>query len=403
MASHNQQRIASAESRPASSMHRSRRRYFVAVIFLLQVGAAFALWGGYVAYRSSVVYQYLKRNERGLMGKVARVDSDLGYAIVPNSLGAMTFPIGDNLPVEHDENGFRIPVGASTEALPVRPVIMALGCSCTYGETIPAEQAFPFLVGRGLGGSVRNAGVFGYGLAQMLILARRLIPVYKPDYLLVQYSPWLGRRARTPFAPSYFGRVPVPYFGEQGGITLHAPLFSTMLFDLPIDKYRGTPPGIQDAASFFWKVGLPLAVHDHFHMAVAGAKSYSGRSPKPARPESNVEQFVYSQIGKTAREHGARMVVVIVPSNTTPPSILRETFPSDVIVVDPHPALLSRLPTKDDATYHKYYCSWRGSPPRMVDLHPNASAHRLIADEILSSLRRPNRTTDLEGAGEGPF
>ena len=46
------------------------------------------------------------------------------------------------------------------------------------------------VVAQGLGGTVLNAGKCAYGLSQMLILARRLIPRYRPDYVLVQFSPW---------------------------------------------------------------------------------------------------------------------------------------------------------------------------------------------------------------------
>jgi hypothetical protein len=55
-------------------------------------------------------------------------------------------------------------------------------------------------------------GVSSYGLSEMMVLAKRLVPIQKPDYLLVPYSPWLVGRAQSPFAPTYFGSVVTPYF-----------------------------------------------------------------------------------------------------------------------------------------------------------------------------------------------
>jgi hypothetical protein len=74
--------------------------------------------------------------------------------------------------------------------------VLALGCSFTYGAATNAENTYPYLVGQRLAGTTRNAGVSSYGLSQMMILAKRLVPAYKPDYLLVQYSPWLVDRSK---------------------------------------------------------------------------------------------------------------------------------------------------------------------------------------------------------------
>ena len=35
-------------------------------------------------------------------------------------------------------------------------------------------------------------------------------------------------------------------------------------------------------------------------------------------------------------------------------------------------------------TYGKEYGHWRGSPPELVDAHPNEKAHAILAQEILS-------------------
>ena len=59
--------------------------------------------------------------------------------------------------------------------------VLSLGDSITYGYGCRAEEAFGYLVARALGGTVLNAGQSGAGLAQMVLLARELIPAYRPD------------------------------------------------------------------------------------------------------------------------------------------------------------------------------------------------------------------------------
>jgi hypothetical protein len=60
-----------------------------------------------------------------------------------------------------------------------------------------------------------NAGISSYGLAHMLILAKKLIPRYKPDYVIVQYSPWLVARSVNIYGPIDVFLLPTPYFAAK--------------------------------------------------------------------------------------------------------------------------------------------------------------------------------------------
>src|SRR5215470_8398141 len=188
---------------------RKQRIVFRLIVLLIPIVATSTLYFVYTARRTHALYFYVKTNQRGWRGLVYRWDAELGFAPIANSVGAETFPTGDEIPARFDQDGFRIPLDdAKNTTRGQHPSVLTLGCSFTYGAAARAEDTYPYLVGQNLGGSAHNAAVSSYGLSQMLILARRLVPAQKPDYLLVQYSPWLVSRALDPFAPTYFGKLP---------------------------------------------------------------------------------------------------------------------------------------------------------------------------------------------------
>ncbi len=56
------------------------------------------------------------------------------------------------------------------------------------------------------------------------------------------------------------------------------------------------------------------------------------------------------------------------------------------VIVNTEPALLKALPVKTKAVYDLTYRTYRGNPPVLIDAHPNARAHRIMADEIVKAL-----------------
>ena len=75
-------------------------------------------------------------------------------------------------------------------------------------------------------------------------------------------------------------------------------------------------------------------------------------------------------------------------------------FPSNAIIVDGHGALLKRLPIVNHENYKKNYAIWRGSPPKIVDTHPNERAHQIIAEEIVSKIQSSEEKNWDDGIAE---
>jgi hypothetical protein len=376
-------------NRQAKPLSRKKRIVFRLIVLLIPVIAFAFLYLGFTAYRTRSLYQYVKSNQRGWRGKTVKPDAELGFAPIANSRGAEVFPIGEDVPARFDNDGFRVPLDdGNNPTSGLHPFVLTLGCSFTYGAAARAEDTYPYLIGQNLAGTTRNAGVSSYGLSQMLILAKRLVPTQRPDYLLVQYSPWLVERAQNPFAPTYFGKMPTPYFfARQSDFELEPPVFQTKIFDLSIDQYRHTPASFTGQMSFLWNVGLPLFVHDDFNMGRYFVNRLLGRVPEPASDQDRVIKYVYGEIGNLARQRGARLVIVVLGNDVNRVQIHSDWFPADAIVVNAQDSLLEHLPIANQENYEKAYAFWRGSPPKIVDNHPNENAHRLIADAVTRKIR----------------
>ncbi len=77
------------------------------------------------------------------------------------------------------------------------------------------------------------------------------------------------------------------------------------------------------------------------------------------------------------------MIIVMLDKGIPP--IPRDSLDSvsGVTVIDAYANLASRLPSYNNRAFLRAYAHWRGDPPMLVDDHPNAEAHRLVAEMIL--------------------
>lgn len=391
---------AGQQSRLGATLINGRRTVVMYVFTFLGMAAIVTtMLLAYVVFvRALPLYNYLKDGDengkrwRGL--GIHQADSELGFKPIPGAQGVQLLPPGREIrgreiPVCFDQNGFRVPVSEWNDpptAGDQRPIVLTLGCSCTFGAATLAEETYPYLVGKLLGGTTKNAGVSGAGLSQMLLLARKLVPTIKPDYLIVQYSPWLAERARDPFAPTMFGRIPHPYFYGEAEPALHPPVFRVKVLDLPWDRYQTTPKSVADFISFLWNAALPLAIHDGTNMLVFYIKRLIGAVPAPTKDSGKVEKLVYHEIAEVGKANGVKLILVVLGVGADPVKVPAD-IGSDYLIVDANTTLIMRLPSPDREHWIKQYAHWGGDPPRAVDFHPNPEAHRIIAEEIVSKIK----------------
>lgn len=317
-----------------------------------------------------------------MVGSVYRADENYGYFPKPGSAAFFSFRGMERVPLIFDAYGFRVPVLKRQIDRPYTGGILFLGCSFTLGDGVAAENTFPELVGNELDIRGMNAGMSGGGLCQMVLRARDDIPRFKPKYVVAQYAHWMVRRSQRYYRPTDYGKTPGPFYYEtDGNIDIHTPVFTTINFDLPIAKYarKGLIP-------FSWHVGLPLYIHDDFYESLTSIKRLLGILPKPVDSEEAVVEFTYKEIENICRANGARMVVLkLYMGLEDMPSYGVENL--GIPVAETFEPLASRLPNRTMAAWRMKYQFMKGNPPRLIDIHPNAEAHRVIADTVISKIR----------------
>jgi hypothetical protein len=223
----------------------------------------------------------------------------------------------------------------------------------------------------------------------MLVLARRLIPRYQPDVVVIQFSPWLARRAMSGFANVTFGAAPVPYLTQdpEGRVTVVPPAFPASLFDLPFARFDRPDRGPREFLSFFFQAGAPLFVHDDMETLRYRLRRGAGRLPLPAPDPERLNRAVYGEIVRLAREQGARPVIVRLSHPFEIHHQAMRELSREALLVDAQAALDTHATDYED--YQRQFAHWRGSPAVLVDPHPNAAAHEIIARQIARALRQP--------------
>jgi hypothetical protein len=357
--------------------------------FLLLLVFACLAYLGTIVKRTRPAYA-LQTSGRGWAGKMHEPDPELGFRMIPGARGAETFPIAPDVAACVDREGFRVPADAPEPSPRTRPLVLALGCSYTYGAACAAEDTFAYRVATRLHGSCVNAGVCSYGLAQMLILARKLIPLLEPDYVLFQHSPWLVSRSQSRYAGTYFGLVPTPTFIEEDGASrLRPPLFQSLVFDLPLERYSHAEQGFLGFLSFQWRVGLPLFLHDDAHK-IGLALSMASDTPTP---NAALAERVHAEVAALSAQHRSRLVYVLIGYGCPPVPVPDDIQKSGCAVAYASVALCASIPDIEGKKYAEQfraymarYAHWAGDPPEMIDPHPNREAHAVIADTILTAI-----------------
>ncbi len=385
--------------RPEPAVRIPARR-LAALAGLATLGLAAAIYGVAAWIRAAPIYQYLKNpvGRHQTPGLVVS-DPELGFRPAPGATGVYDFPRGLHVSQSFNTDSFREPVlldrgGAAGD----RGSLLALGDSFSLGDACEAEECFPWRVARGVELSrVYNAAFSSYGLAQMLLRGERWIPERRPRVILAQYSDWLLARAVSPFAPTTMGVVTAPYFADEGSsVRVVPPIFESPLYELKPGLFHGTPEDPGDRARFFFDFALP------YHLSLDGRMSRDlvrrslGLRPAPTRHGLAVVRHVYGHLAAHARAVGAIFVVVLLSEGRPGPSAeIRNALAAlpGVKLVDGEARLQAAAAaaarSEPERAYARMFGVWAGTPPRLVDMHPNPEANRLIAEAILSALRPP--------------
>ena len=130
-----------------------------------------------------------------------------------------------------------------------------------------------------------------------------------------------------------------------------------------------------------------MAIYDTFQVGIYRVKEFLGiiillDFSQPAA----VASAFYAAFQSLCQQNNSTMVVLVLghPYPTQDALYKRLLADERIIVVNADEALWSHLNPKTQENYDKTYKHWSelNGQPIMVDEHPNALAHRIIAEEI---------------------
>ncbi len=344
-------------------------------------------YGFSVVFRCNEMYYALKHQERGWKGTPYRSHSLLGYTNKPNARLLMTFRGSKTIASYHNAQGFRC-VAADTNQQTTDVALAFLGCSYTYADACIAEQSFAHATAKTLNMKYLNAGTCSYGLAQMVAQARAIVPKHKPKFLVVEYAPWLVTRAQQMYAPSYFGKVPTPYFDENAKLV--KPAFLPEMDNLGTEKFQNSTNNVVVYGSFLLKIGLPYFYKNDLNVLKTWCKTTTGMQPKPNQNGDQIKTQVFSEIQELCCKNNCKLIVWGISDNEMlqKPTILDSLH---ILFLNTDSLLNPKNEFKTYETYLKKYGHWQKNSPTdssIIDVHPNATAHQIIAAGLVGLLRK---------------
>jgi hypothetical protein len=334
---------------------------------------------------SEALFRTIRQTPLRIAGPGFRDDPEAGYRLASNRTGYYDVPGLPHVGVCTDKDGFRVPCGTRRSARKRGNGILTLGCSFSFGALCPAESTYPELVAAAVGGRALNASAPGYGLAQMLVMARRWIPAAKPKIVVAQYSPWLLDRSLVFFAPTPISaKRACPYFFERpdGAIAVHRPVYPKLDLTPQQEKILSEEKNLSD---FSLGVGLEIAADAAIKERIFRKKRDWNMVEEPTSQQRKALLYGYSEIAALAEKHGAKLYVLVLTNGTAAPESDIRDLESirGVTVVDAAKVLLERV-GNDAGAYARAYGHFQDET--MLDSHPNVRAHKTIAEALLERI-----------------
>jgi hypothetical protein len=366
---------------------------------------ALIFWIISIMDRASSLYDYALAVEKpGWIGNPFQADSVLGHINNPGSESLELTPGIPPIPVRFDSLGFRVPITLKMDTAYMQgPTLLFLGCSFTFGSSVRAEEAFPWLTAQALDGLGFNGGVCSWGCAQMLLRSEELVPLLDPDYVVIQYSPWLVSRSQRGFAPVYFGVLPTPYYTSEsiGTVCVSPPPFITRIFESDLDEYRGGERNLLGFFGFLLDVAGRQIVLDDLSLLSFGFREALGITPRRSTDMHEIAFLAYRDLCETCRRNGSIPIIFRITNGEEDPywQDVLGGVGEGTLVADGETALRKTAGYYNGEAYRQSFWSYAGNPPRMVNMHPNAAAHRVLAGVLTDVIVDARPGGDLSSPG----
>lgn len=355
-------------------MTRARVVAFYAAMFGLTALAFAALAVVYFAYRGAA----LPRVQARLTGDwLMERDDDIGFVATRNGSTDID-DSGQRFHVFTDARSAR--VDAPGIQTPGHVDIMAVGCSFTWGAGVESEQTWSHQLGRILDVPVANLGMGSYGSVQAFQTLVRNADL-TPKVVVCGFIEDHLRRNLSPCAPNYVPFcLPVSYLEREGDwVVLRPP---HMEYFSPEDNRAFNMEVVmrEQSGPLAWLLGAKWA---------AKIALFNYRGPQtiavdtaPETMAAAMRAIIEGMTTETERM-GAHLVVLHMPylprGRVRPPSAALASALAG-----------KRLTFVDFSTVAADFYARDGSGTLILgndDPHPNAVAHRLIAETLAPALR----------------
>ncbi len=266
--------------------------------------------------------------------------------------------------------------GTSTSKIPSRPSILCVGDSFTFGDAVNDNEAWPAYLEKSLGIHALNGGVFGYGLDQSILRAEQLVPVLKPDFLIVATIQDDVRRCEY----SIRSGVYKPYFTVANGeLLLHKPLQIIPKHEL--DRARRILGYSCFFHRLFFKFSRPWWIH-----------GYLWKGSRVHENGMQVSCLLMERLADFSRRSGVPTMVAFLYAIDEPPEIFSELSAcvrhANIPLWDPYQELME-LRKKNPAEYKSLF-----------DGHMTAKGNRVMA-EMMTKFMRDRGLVPGQSQGQG--
>lgn len=351
-------------------MRRDRTLAFYALMGggTLAVCAAVAL--GYFGYRGAALH----REQFRIAGDwLMERDDEMGFRPLHNGVTEITHLDNDqHFHIFTDARGAR--VNAAGAQTPEQVDVMAVGCSFTWGPGVESEETYAQQLGRLLNVAVANFGMGSFGSVQAFqtlvrnadLRPRVIVYGFIQDHLL---------RNVSPCAPNYVPYcLPVSYLQRDGDwIAIHPPHME--YFTPEENRAFNTEVVLRDPRGpLAWLLGAKwaarMAIFRYRHADTIAVDT-------SAETASAAVTTMIRAMADEAQRIGARLVVVNIPylprgrQQPVPPPLAAAVAGRDLTFVDLTPVVVAHYDRDPSDTLTL------GADP-----HPNAVAHRLIAETL---------------------